>query len=67
MSVYLSFAIGLGRKCFGTKGFRVSLRLDLKGRKFFSSPYLIYLGEQCFCLCSKVFVEGLASWHGTEK
>ena len=42
MSVYLSFAIGLGRKCFGTKGFRLSLRLDFKGTKIAFKP-LSYL------------------------
>ena len=30
----------------------------LRGRKF---------GEQCFCLCNKVFLDGLASQHGVEK
>ena len=29
----------------------------LRGRKFFLSPYLIYLGEQCFCLCKKLFFD----------
>ena len=39
----------------------------LRWLKLFSSLYLIYLGEQCFCLCSKVFLDGFASQHGTEK
>ena len=39
----------------------------LKGRKLFSGPYLIYLGEQCFCVCNKVFLDVLASQHGAEK
>lgn len=43
LSVYLLFAVGQGRKLFSAKA-----RPILKGRKFYSSPYLIYLGEQCF-------------------
>ena len=35
-------------------------------RKFFSSPYLIYVGEQYFCLCNKVFLNGFASQRGAE-
>jgi len=35
--------------------------------KLFSSSYLIYLGEQCFCVCNKVLLDGLASQHGAEK
>ena len=42
MSVYVSFAIGLGRECFGTKGFRVSLSIDFKRTKILFKP-LSYL------------------------
>lgn len=61
MSLYLWFKIGLGRKHSNAKGFRESLRIDFK------FLYLIYFGEQRFCLCNKVFLDGLVSQRGAEK
>ena len=66
-SVYLLFAMGLERKRSSAKGFRVSLWIDFKGTNILFKPCLIYLGEQCFCLCNKVLLDGLASCHCTEK
>ena len=62
MSVYLLFAVGLGRKPLESLYDSI-----LNGRKFYSSPSLIYLGEQCFSVCNKVFLDGVASQHCEEK
>ena len=66
-SVYLLFAMGLGRKHSSAKGFKESLWIDFEGTNILFKPYLFYLGKQCFCLCNKVFLDGLASCHCTEK
>ena len=63
MPVYRLFAVGLRDASVpaqrALEGYCESI---LKG-----SPYPFYLSKQCFCLCNKVFFNGLASQHGAEK